>query len=167
VRPAGDEAPDKFENGTKNHEGLAGVAAAIAYIAQLGVTYGRVAADASRREKLRAAWTEIVTYEQMLIDRLISGLQLINRVRIYGITSRFDWTKRVATVSIRKEGATPEQLAQALAQENIFAWNGNFYALALSDRLGVEPSGGLLRLGLVHYNTLQEIDRCLRVLEQV
>jgi selenocysteine lyase/cysteine desulfurase len=114
-----------------------------------------------------AAFSEIQAYEQMLIDRLISGLQLVNRVRIYGITNRFDWSKRVPTVSIRKEGTTPEQLAKALADENIFAWNGNFYALNLSEQLGVEASGGLLRIGLVHYNTLEEIDRCMRVLESV
>jgi cysteine desulfurase family protein (TIGR01976 family) len=167
VRPAGDQPPDKWEQGTKNHEGLAGTAAAIDYIAELGVTYGGAFADASRRDKLRAAWSEIAAYEQMLIERLLDGLQLVPRVRIYGLTNRMDWPKRVATVSLRKEGTTPEQLAEALAAENIFTWDGNFYALALSERLGVEASGGLLRIGLVHYNTLAEIDRCLRVLEQV
>lgn len=167
VRPAGNRPPDKWEQGTKNHEGLAGTAAAIDYLAELGVGYGRALPDASRRDKLRAAWDEIAGYEQMLIERLIGGLQLIPRTRIYGITNRMDWTKRVATISIRKEGTTPQQLAEALAAENIFAWNGNFYAVALSERLGLEPSGGLLRIGMVHYNTLDEVDRCLRVLERV
>jgi selenocysteine lyase/cysteine desulfurase len=73
----------------------------------------------------------------------------------------------VATFSLRKEGTTPPQLAQALADANIFAWDGDFYAQGLSEALGVEESGGLLRLGLVHYNTLDEIDACLRVLESV
>ena len=114
--------------------------------------------SASRREKLQAAWVEIERYEQMLIERLINGLQVINRARIYGITKRTDWKSRVATVSIRKEGTTPEQLAKALGAENVFAWDGNCYALGLSEALGVEESGGLLRLGLVHYNTLDEID---------
>lgn len=167
VRPAGNEPPDKWEQGTKNHEGLAGTAAAIDYIAELGVTYGGAFSDAPRRDQLRAAWTEIAAYEQMLVERLMEGLQLVPRVRVYGITNRMDWPNRVATVSVRKEGTTPEQLAEALAAENIFTWNGNFYALALSERLGVEASGGLLRIGLVHYNTLGEVDRCLRVLEQV
>ncbi len=167
VRPAGDLSPDKWEQGTKNHEGLAGVAAAIDYLAELGVRYGHASAGDTRREQLAAAWVEIGGYEQMLIDRLISGLQFINRVRIYGLTNRSDWPNRVGTVSIRKEGTTPEQLAEALAAENIFTWNGNFYALNLSERLGVEPSGGLLRIGLVHYNTLDEIDRCIRVIESV
>ncbi|MEZ4863816.1 MAG: cysteine desulfurase-like protein [Caldilineaceae bacterium] len=167
VRPADDQPPGKWETGTLNHEGLVGVAAAIDYLADLGLRYGQAPVSAPRREKLQAAWQVIHGYEQRLIEGLIDGLQSVSGVRIYGVTNRFDWDKRVATVSIRKEGTTPQQLAQALAAQNIFAWNGNFYALAISERLGVEWSGGLLRLGLVHYNTMEEIDRCLRVLERV
>ncbi|MCB0131134.1 MAG: cysteine desulfurase-like protein [Caldilineaceae bacterium] len=167
VRPAGDVAPDKWETGTKNHEGLAGVLAAIDYIAELGVRFGAADAAAGRRDKLRAAWPIIADYERQLIERLIGGLQMISGVRIYGITSRFDWDQRVATVAMRKEGTTPQQLAQALADANIFVWDGNFYALELSERLGVESSGGLLRIGLAHYNTADEIEQCLRVIERV
>ena len=105
-------------------------------------------------------------YEYQLIDRLISGLKAIPSVRIYGITARPDWEKRVATVSIRKEGLTPEALARKLAAQNIFVWNGNFYAVSISERLGVEQSGGLVRIGLAHYNTLDEIDRCLAVIDR-
>lgn len=166
VRPAGNALPGKWETGTKNHEGLAGTAAAIDYIADLGVTYGNVSLSDTRRNKLKAAWKEIWNYEQTLIDRLITGLGAIPGVRLYGITSRFDWDKRVATVAIRKEGLTPSQLGQALAKENIFVWDGNFYALSISERLGVEQSGGLVRIGLTHYNTTQEIDRCLEVIER-
>lgn len=167
VRPAGEEIPGKWETGTKNHEGLAGTAAAIDYISALGVAYGGVEPTAPRRERLRAAWGVLWRYEQQLIERLIVGLSAIRGVRIYGITERDEWDKRVATVSIRKEGSTPEQLAQALAAENIFTWNGNFYALNISERLGVEYSGGLLRIGLAHYNTLQEVEKCLRALERM
>lgn len=166
VRPAGEELPGKWETGTKNHEGLAGTAAAIDYIAGLGVTYGGALSTATRREKLAAAWKVVGEYEYMLIDRLISGLKAIPTVRIYGITSRLDWEKRVATVSIRKEGLTPEALAIKLAEQNIFVWNGNFYAVSISERLGVEQSGGLVRIGLAHYNTLDEIDRCLAVIDR-
>lgn len=167
VRPAGEALPGKWETGTKNHEGLAGTGAAIDYLADLGVRYGNAPASASRREKLRAAWQVIEPYEQQLAEKLIRGLQAIPGVRIYGITNRDELHKRVATVSIRKEGATPQQLATALFAQNIFAWEGNFYALAISERLGVEQSGGLLRLGLAHYNTAEEVDRCLRVLERM
>ncbi len=112
VRPAGDELPGKWETGTKNHEGMAGTAAAIDYLAELGATYGSASVSDSRREKLRAAWKVVGAYESTLIDRLISGLKTIPRVRIYGITDRYDWDKRVATVSIRKEALTPLELAQ-------------------------------------------------------
>lgn len=166
VRPAGEELPGKWETGTKNHEGLAGAAAAIDYIAGLGVVYGSAAPAASRRQKLAAAWQVIGEYEHLLMDRLITGLKAIPRVRIYGITSRMDWDKRMATVSIRKEGLTPEELALKLADQNIFVWNGNFYAVSISERLGVEQSGGLVRIGLVHYNTIEEIDRCLAVIDR-
>ncbi|MBK8799201.1 MAG: cysteine desulfurase-like protein [Caldilinea sp.] len=166
VRPAGEELPGKWETGTKNHEGLVGAAAAIDYIAGLGVAYGNVAGNASRREQLAAAWKVIGDYEHQLIDRLITGLKSIPRVRIYGITNRMEWEHRVATVSIRKEGLTPEQIATKLAEQNIFVWNGNFYAVSISERLGVEQSGGLVRIGLAHYNTIEEIDRCLAVIDR-
>ncbi len=166
VRPAGDALPGKWETGTKNHEGLAGAAAAIDYIAGLGVAYGSAAPAAPRRQKLAAAWQVIGEYERLLMDRLITGLKAIPRVRIYGVTSRMDWDKRMATVSIRKEGLTPEELALRLADQNIFVWNGNFYAVSISERLGVEQSGGLVRIGLAHYNTIEEIDRCLAVIDR-
>lgn len=167
VRPAGDQAPDKWETGTKNHEGLAGTLAAIDYLADLGVTYGGAAVTAPRREKLKVMWSAVHRYEQLLLARLIEGLQAIPGVRIYGITDRSEWENRVATVSIRKEGIAPDQLARALAAQNIFVTNGNYYAVAISERLGVEQSGGMLRIGLTHYNTLEEVDYCLRALTRI
>ena len=164
VRPAGDLPPDKWETGTQNHEGMAGVTAAIDYLAGLGVEYGGAGPAESRRDKLKAAWSVISAYERLLTERLVDGLLSVPGVRIFGLTERADLESRVATVSLHKEGTTPEQLAQALAEENIFAWNGSFYAQSVSERMGVEESGGWLRLGLVHYNTVDEIDRCVRVL---
>ncbi len=164
VRPAGDLPPDKWETGTQNHEGMAGVTAAIDYLAGLGVEYGGAGPAESRRDKLTAAWSVISAYERMLTERLVDGLLSVPGVRIFGLTEQGDLDSRVATVSLRKQGTTPEQLAQALAEENIFAWNGSFYAQSVSERMGVEESGGWLRLGLVHYNTVEEIDRCVRVL---
>ncbi len=165
VRPAGDRPPDKWETGTQNHEGLAGVTAAIDYLAGLGVEYGTVGPAESRRRKLEAAWQVIGAYERMLTERLIEGLLSVPGIRIYGLTERADMGRRVATVALRKRGTTPAQLARALAEENIFAWDGNFYALSVSERMGVEGSGGWLRLGLAHYNTVDEIERCVRVLD--
>ena len=122
--------------------------------------------DDTRRNKLKAAWNVIGEYEHGLIDRLITGLTSIPGVRIYGITSRYDWDKRVATVSIRKQGLTPQQLHSVLAKENVFAWEGNFYAVSIAERIAVEQSGGLLRIGLVHYNVSQEVDKCLELIER-
>jgi cysteine desulfurase family protein (TIGR01976 family) len=167
VRPAGDQAPDKWETGTKNHEGLAGTLAAIDYLADLGATYGEAQAESSRREKLSAMWSVVQPYEQTLLAQLIEGLQAVPGVRIYGITDRAEWKNRVATVAVRKEGTTPEQLAQAFAAQNVFVTNGNYYAVAISERLGVEQSGGMLRIGLTHYNTIEEVDFCLRVLARI
>ena len=167
VRPAGDRPPDKWETGTQNHEGMAGVTAAIDYLAGIGVEYGGAGPTDSRRGKLTAAWSVIGAYERLLTERLVSGLLSVPGIRIYGLTERTDWDRRVATVSLRKRGTTPEQLARALAEENIFAWNGNFYAQSVSERMGVEESGGWLRLGLVHYNTVDEIDQCVRVLDGI
>lgn len=167
VRPAMGKIPGQWETGTKNHEGLAGTLAAIEYIAQLGVDYGGAAETATRREKLLAAWDAIYTHEQRLLAHLINGLQQVTGVRIYGITDASEWQKRVATVAIRKEGTTPQQLAKALAAQNIFVTEGNYYAIAISERLGVEQSGGMLRIGLTHYNTTEEIDYLLRVLARI
>lgn len=167
VAAASDESPGRWETGTKNHEGLVGTAAAINYLADIGASYGGTSPTTSRRAKLQAAWPVIFDYEQSLIDHLICGLMRIPRVRIYGLSEQHTFSQRVATVSIRKQGTTPAQLAVALAAENINAWSGNFYAMRLTERLGVEMSGGLLRIGLVHYNTTDEIDRCLEVIEGV
>jgi len=167
VRPAGNKTPGKWETGTKNHEGLAGTLAAIDYLADLGVTYGNAESNATRRDKLTAMWSIVQAYEQTLSKHLIDGLQNLPGVRIYGISNHTQIEKRVATVAIRKEGIPPQKLAQALATQNIFATHGNFYAVTASERLGVEQSGGILRMGLTHYNTVEEIDLALRVLERV
>ncbi|MEZ4673623.1 MAG: cysteine desulfurase-like protein [Caldilineaceae bacterium] len=167
VRPAMGKVPGQWETGTKNHEGLAGTLAAIDYIAAIGVTYGGAAEDAPRRTKLVAAWRAIHEHEQILLARLITGLQKVPGVRIYGITDPAEWSNRVATVAIRKEGTTPQLLAKALAEQNVFVTEGNYYAIAISERLGVEQSGGMLRIGLTHYNTVEEVDYLLRVLERV
>ncbi len=166
VAPADDTSPGRWETGAKNHEGLAGVRAAIDYIASLGVSDGGAIVSDSRRAKLTAAWPIIADHEQTLIAKLINGLQAIPGVRVYGLTNPADFARRVATVAIRKQGTTPQQLAEMLAAANINVWRGNFYALRLTERLGVEPSGGLLRMGLVHYNTVDEVNRCLEVIER-
>jgi cysteine desulfurase family protein (TIGR01976 family) len=164
VRPAGNEAPDRWETGTKNHEGLAGVTAAIEYLAELGQKTG---ATGNRRAVLLSAMNTIQAYERGLIEKLIEGLLEVPGLTFYGITDPQRFGQRTPTVSIRIEGHTPRELAEFLGERGIFTWDGNYYALNLTERLGVEQDGGMLRIGLVHYNTTSEIDRLLAVLREI
>ena len=165
VRPAGTKSPGQWETGTKNHEGLAATAAAIDYLAALGAQHGDADESNARREQLAAAWRLIGGYERVLLDRLLDGLLSIPGVRIYGLTEPGHRDERVITVALRKAGTTPEALARELGEQNIFTWDGNFYAVSVTERLGVEDDGGLLRIGLAHYNTVEEVERCLAVIE--
>jgi cysteine desulfurase family protein (TIGR01976 family) len=164
VRPAGDDTPDRWETGTKNHEGLAGVTAAIEYLAELGRKTG---AAGSRREVLLSVMQTIQAYERGLAERMIAGLLQIPGLTFYGITDPQRFGQRTPTVAVRIEGHTPRQLAEFLGDRGIFTWDGNYYALNLSERLGVEESGGMLRIGLIHYNTAEEVDRLLAALYEL
>jgi selenocysteine lyase/cysteine desulfurase len=109
----------------------------------------------------------IQAYERDLGRQLLDGLAALNRFKVWGITDPARLTWRVPTVSITLPGTSAETLARHLAAKEIYAWNGNMYALNLSERLGLEGQGGFLRLGLVHYNTTEEIDRVLQALAEV
>ncbi|MBD1850850.1 cysteine desulfurase-like protein [Leptolyngbya sp. FACHB-711] len=165
VRPAANTSPDRWETGTQNHEAMAGVTAAIEYLADLGRKVDPQSAD--RRAALVAAMNAIQQYEADLAKYLIAELLQIPGLQFYGITDfdRIQW--RTPTVSIRLKGYHPKQVAQALSDRGIFTWSGNYYALNLSERLGVEDQGGMVRIGLAHYNTTEEIDRMLEVLHQL
>lgn len=164
-RPAPDDVPCRWELGTQNYEGIAGLIATIHYLTQLGQGVSPDAQD--RREALLAALTAVQSYEQSLSRVLMAGLLEIPGVKVYGITDpdRLHW--RTPTVGMRIEGYTPRKAAKALGDRGIYAWNGNFYAVNLTEALGIESSGGLLRLGLVHYNTVEEIHRLLNVLDEL
>ncbi len=165
VRPAPDEPPDRWETGTQNHEGLAGAAAAIDYLAELG--WRAAPAVKTRRAALLAAFDVIRPYERSLAGRLIAGLLSFPRLTFYGIRDSARFTCRVPTSAIRIDGHTPRELAEFLGERGIFTWDGNYYALNLTERLGVESSGGMLRIGLVHYNTAEEVDRLLDALREI
>ncbi len=158
VRPADGTPPDKFETGTKNHEGLAGIAAAVEYLASLAPDAG-----AGRRERLRQAMQEIQSYEQGLSRSLIRGLVGIPGLRFYGIREAERVYERVPTVVVTLDGQTPQQTAARLAAEGIFCWAGHYYALNLIEQLGLVPYGAL-RIGLTHYNTADEVDRLVETL---
>jgi cysteine desulfurase family protein (TIGR01976 family) len=204
VTPAPNEVPSRWETGTLNHEGLAGLVAAINYLTKLGchvspaidneLITALIAADKegletfscprfltspeqpssaiasayhSRRAALVAAMSAIQQYERELSRKLIPGLLEIPGLSCYGITdpARFAW--RTPTVAIRLAGKTPATIAKELGDRGIFTWHGNFYALGVTEKLGVETSGGLVRLGLAHYNTIEEIHQLLHVLHEI
>jgi cysteine desulfurase family protein (TIGR01976 family) len=167
VRPA----HDRFETGTAAFESIAGTLAATDYLRDVGRNYGDVAGapgagDASeRRRELVAGMTAIVAYERGLIAGLIAGLQAIKGITIHGITDPTRGAERVPTVSVSLDGVSPRAAAEALGGQGIFVWDGDFYATGLIERLGKAETGGVLRLGLVHYNTADEVDRTLEALE--
>ena len=164
VRPSTDQAPDRWESGTQVHELIAGIGAAVEYLATLGRRSDRTVE--TRREALVAAYRTTVAYERRLLSRLIDGLQVIPGVRLYGITDPSRFGERCATLSLRIGNHHPTMVATFLGERGIFTWDGNYYALNLTERLGVESQGGLLRIGLVHYNTLEEVERLLAALRE-
>lgn len=165
VRPAPEALPDRWETGTQIHEGLAGVTAAIDYIAELGRRADPSAAN--RRAALISGHRAMREYEMNLASQLIRGLLEIPGLNFYGISEPARFDERVPTVGARLANRTPLECAKFLGERGIFTWDGNYYALNLTERLGVEKSGGLLRIGLVHYNTADEVDRCLAALSEL
>lgn len=164
VRPCTDEGPSRWESGTQVHELIAGIGAAVEYLAELGRRCEPGAR--ARREAMEAAYRHTVPYEARLIWRLIEGLQSIPGVKIYGITDPGRAAERCSTLSLRLGNHHPTAIAKFLGDRGIFTWDGNYYALNLSERLGVESQGGMLRIGLVHYNTMEEVDRLLIALRE-
>jgi cysteine desulfurase family protein (TIGR01976 family) len=159
VRPALNQPPDKFETGTLNHEGIAGTRAAVEYLASLGDHLAPP--GSSRAARVHASMAAIQAHEQDLSAYLLRGLNSIAGVRVRGIADPCRTEERVPTVSFTMDKRSPREIAERLGKRGIFVWDGNFYALALTERLGLEPSGGLLRVGLAHYNTADEVDRLI------
>jgi len=165
VRPAPETLPDRWETGTQTHECIAGVAAAVEYLADMG---RRSTGDGKlpRRAAIETAYAAIRQYEMTLAARMISGLLEIPGLRFYGISDPARFDERVPTVGVRIAGRTPLEAATFLGERGIFTWDGNYYALNLTERLGIEKDGGFLRIGLVHYNTMEEVDRLLAALRE-
>lgn len=165
VRPAPNQPPGKFETGTQNHEGIAGTLGAIEYLAALGRRVGSPPSDqleveaSGRRRDLLAAMRAIQAHERQLTAELLEALAGIPQAHVYGLTDFADLDRRVPTVSFRLPAAAPREAAAFLGDLGVYVWDGNFYALAVTERLGVEQSGGLIRVGLAHYNRVDEITR--------
>ncbi len=188
VRPLTDAIPNRWEWGTLNHECIAGITACVHYLADLGRRAGHnnepcgdgrprpsversSTAVSSRRAALVDAFESIHRYEHKLMEWLIAGLERIPELKIYGITdpSCFEWRCPTLAVRVVNQTAaqTPLALATKLGERGFFTWDGNYYALNLTEHLGLEASGGFLRIGLVHYNTPEEIDRLLFALREI
>jgi selenocysteine lyase/cysteine desulfurase len=165
VRPCTDQIPDRWETGTQVQELIAGIGAAVEYLAEVGRHSDPLAK--TRRDTLASAYRTTVGHETRMISRLIDGLQTIPGVRIYGIVDPKRFGERCSTLSLRIGNHHPTSIATFLGERGIFTWDGNYYALNLTERLGVESQGGLLRIGLVHYNTMEEVERLLAALRQL
>ncbi|HEX5823275.1 MAG TPA: cysteine desulfurase-like protein [Candidatus Limnocylindrales bacterium] len=160
-------AEDRFETGTANFEGLAGVTAAVEYLADIGSAYGGASPGASRRERVIAGMTAIRAYELDLYRRLVDGLEGIPGLRIHGITDRARFEERTPTAALTLDGVAPREVAVALGREGIAVWDGDFYATGLIERLGFADTGGVVRIGLTHYNTSAEVDRLVDALGRI
>lgn len=165
LRANSDSIPFSWEWGTLNHECIAGITACVEYLADLGRR--SAPAVSTRREALLRAYSTIQQHEHELLAQLVSGLKTIPRLRLYGIqeTDRFD--QRCPTLAVRITGHTPRELSEKLGQRGFFTWDGNYYAIGLTERLNVEKDGGFLRIGLAHYNTTQEVERFLSALREI
>lgn len=166
VRPATNELPGKFETGTQNHEGIAGVLGALEYFEWIGKEFGGEYVEGLQEDgytgralELKKGMTAIRAYEFELNRALLSALESVPGLHIFGLTDPRRLDERVATFSFRIGDIPPRKIAEALAKENIYVWDGHYYAINVTERLGVEEKGGMVRVGAAHYNTLEEIAR--------
>jgi cysteine desulfurase family protein (TIGR01976 family) len=169
VRPLTDAVPNRWEWGTLNHECIAGITACVDYIAELGRRSHNQ--PATRRAAIVAAFEAIHHYEYGLMTRFMTGLSQMPRIKVYGITDPARLAERCPTIALRiinqTKDQTPLALSTRLGEKGFFTWDGNYYALNLTERLDVEKSGGFLRIGLVHYNTVEEVDRLLAAIGEI
>jgi cysteine desulfurase family protein (TIGR01976 family) len=164
VRPAGDEAPERWETGTLSHEGLAGTVAAIEYLADVGRRFGALGGD-RRRDAIRAGFQAIRAYEADLARRFLRGTEAIAGVRLYGVADPARVDERTPTFALRVGDHSPLEASAWLAERGIFTWDGHYYAIELYDRLGLNEDGGAVRIGFCHYSTTDEVDRVIDALE--
>lgn len=163
LRPSPNELPGRWMTGTQNFECINGTRAAIDYLAGIGRLDG---VERDRRQALIEAFRMIRNYERKLADRLLDELASMSQFKVWGITKPEDRGQRFPTVSITHENLSAETVAKRLAAEGIFCWNGNYYALPLTERIGVEPDG-MVRIGMAHYNTEAEVDRLIGELRKM
>ena len=161
VRPSSNQSAGKWETGTQSFESLAGVAAAVDYLGKLGGPKGNL------REQIERAMGRIKQYEIEISERFLRGAAAIPGLHVYGVTDIECLENRTPTFAVSLEGYTPEQVATRLGEQGIFVWDGHYYAIAVMERLGLLDKGGLVRIGFVHYNTMDEVDRVLNALNDL
>ena len=138
---------------------------AVEYLEWVGKTFWQAYAPDyrahfnGRKLHLKQGMAAIRSYEFEISREVLETLQETPGVRLYGIADENRFTERVPTFSFTLKGWRPRQVAERLAQANIYVWDGNYYALAVTERLGLEQSGGMVRVGPVHYNTMDEIGK--------
>ena len=160
VRPASEDLPYRWETGTQNHEGFAGFVAAVDYLADVGRMYGNPSGT-RRRDAVGAAFEAIGAHEATLSRRFLDGVGVIDDLRLYGIAEPDRVAERTPTFAVRLGDQHPLETAKLLGERGIFVWDGHYYALELMERLGLQESGGAVRVGFCHYNTAEEVDRVL------
>ncbi|SFJ53884.1 cysteine desulfurase-like protein [Planctomicrobium piriforme] len=160
LRPAPNTLPGKWMTGTQNHEGIAGLLAAIEYLANLS----EAPVSVPRKQRLDAAFELIASHEATLSQRMLAGLQTLSGFRVWGIADMNRLGERVPTFSLTHAKWPAKELARRLSDAGVFCWGGHHYALPFTTSAGLEPEG-TLRLGALHYNSVAEVDRCLHVLE--
>ncbi|MGH2749613.1 MAG: cysteine desulfurase-like protein [Actinomycetota bacterium] len=157
VRPSSDHSPWRWETGTANHEGIAGVAACVDYIANL------VPGSGNRRGRIVNSMQVAHEHQQGLTERFLRGISGLDGVTLYGP----DDVDRTSTFALRVRGQHPDDTAKRFAECGIFVWSGNYYALAVMEALDLEESGGATRIGFCHYSTAEEVDYALDVLGRI
>jgi len=174
VRPATNQLPGKFETGTQNHEGIAGVLGAVEYFEWLGKEFGDEHAEglaeggySGRRLELKKGLTALHAYEFELNRALLKALQEIPGLQLYGQSDVLKLEQRVATFSFRLNDMKPRLVAEKLAENGIYVWDGNYYAIGVTERLNLEDKGGMVRVGAVHYNTLAEVEKLKEALLKI
>ena len=139
---------------------MAGFVATVEYLADLGrATGGERASD--RRTAVAAALEAIWEYERTLTRRFQEGLAGLSHVRLWGVSDPGRARERTPTFALRAHGYSPRESVEELGRRGIFAWDGNYFALAVMERLGLEANGGAVRIGFCHYNTADEVDQVL------
>jgi selenocysteine lyase/cysteine desulfurase len=173
VRPAPALPPEKFETGTAAFEAICGLLGALEYLQSIGQKFGQEQAElyqesySGRALLFKQAMSAVRAYEFELSRALLDSLTEMPGVKLYGPADERRLEQRVPTFSFTLAGKSPAEVAERLGRQGINIWSGNFYALAVTQRLGLEEQGGLIRVGAVHYNTLEEIERFRQALGEI